>query len=235
MIGGPEVIDDIELVLGIVHGVTRAVVSDSSTIPLWTRHRNREDVKEGGREAARRVLADFAHLDGLIPFNDETMLGTLEAIDEAKRGGEMKLVSRNGSPQAVAAIRAGRSHGTWISTLPRLAPPSANWSHACWLKESSLKGCWLCPPRTSRSRARTPIPTVRGRSVCRPRASPGRARVVNLFKGVSPSSFHFIKCSGIFAPQHLPPFVLRYPWKQRARKSWLFGQVDAVKGESRAP
>lgn len=112
VIGGPEVIDDIELVLGIVHGVQRSglrLVND----PFVDRHRNREDVKEGGRAAARRVLADFDHLDGLIPFNDETMLGTLEAIDEAKRSGEMKLVSRNGSPQAVAAIRAGRSHGTW--------------------------------------------------------------------------------------------------------------------------
>ncbi len=112
VIGGPEVIDDIELVLGIVHGVQRSglrLVND----PFVDRHRNREDVKEGGREAARRVLADFAHLDGLIPFNDETMLGTLEAIDEVGRGGEMKLVSRNGSPQAVAAVRAGRSHGTW--------------------------------------------------------------------------------------------------------------------------
>ena len=112
VIGGPEVIDDIELVLGIVHGVQRSglkLVND----PFVDRHRNREDVKEGGREAARRVLADFARLDGLIPFNDETMLGTLEAIDEAGRGGEMKLVSRNGSPQAVAAVRAGRSHGTW--------------------------------------------------------------------------------------------------------------------------
>src|SRR5262249_24778453 len=112
VIGGPEVIDDIELALGIVHGVQRSglrLVND----PFVDRHRNREDVKEGGRAAGRRVLADFAHLDGLIPFNDETMLGTLDAIDEAKRSGEMKLVSRNGSPQAVAAVRAGRSHGTW--------------------------------------------------------------------------------------------------------------------------
>jgi ABC-type sugar transport system substrate-binding protein len=112
VIGGPEVIDDIELVLGIVHGVRRSglrLVND----PFVDRHRNCEDVKEGGRAAARRVLDDFAHLDGLIPFNDETMLGTLEAIDEAKRSGEIKLVSRNGSPQAVAAVRAGRSHGTW--------------------------------------------------------------------------------------------------------------------------
>jgi ABC-type sugar transport system substrate-binding protein len=112
VIGGPEVIDDVELVLGIVHGVQRSglkLVND----PFVDRHRNREDVRESGRAAARRVLADFAHLDGLIPFNDETMLGTLDAIDEAKRSGEMKLVSRNGSPEAVAAVRAGRSHGTW--------------------------------------------------------------------------------------------------------------------------
>src|SRR6202008_2263704 len=68
VIGGPEVIDDVELVLGIVHGVQHSglrLVND----PFVDRHRNREDIKEGGREAARRVLADFAHLDGLIPFN----------------------------------------------------------------------------------------------------------------------------------------------------------------------
>jgi hypothetical protein len=123
------------------------------------------------------VLADFAHLDGLIPFNDETMLGTLEAIDEVKLGGEMKLVSRNGSPQAVAAIRAGRSHGTWISTLPGGAAVGG-WSHACWLRQR--KGCWLCPPRTSdHERERR----YRRSSVCRTRPQEGLE--VNLFKGVS--------------------------------------------------
>ena len=48
VIGGPEVIDDIELVLGIVHGIQRSglrLVND----PFVDRHRNREDVKEGGR------------------------------------------------------------------------------------------------------------------------------------------------------------------------------------------
>jgi len=112
VIGGPEVIDDIELVLGIVHGVQRSelkLVND----PFVDRYRNKEDVQAGGREAAYRVLADFPRLAGLIPFNDETMLGTLEAIDEAGRVGEMKLVSRNGSPKAVEAVVAGRSHGTW--------------------------------------------------------------------------------------------------------------------------
>lgn len=112
VIGGPEVIDDIELVLGIVHGVTRSGLTLLND-PFVARHRNLDDVAAGGYEAARRVLEDFPHLDGLIPFNDETMLGTLDAIAEAKREGEMKLVSRNGSPKAVEAIIAGRSHGTW--------------------------------------------------------------------------------------------------------------------------
>ena len=112
VIGGPEVIDDIELVLGIVHGVKQSGLTLLND-PFEPHYRNLEDVAEGGRTAARRVLADFGRLDGLIPFNDETMLGTLDAIEEAGRAGEMKLVSRNGSPKAVEAVVAGRSHGTW--------------------------------------------------------------------------------------------------------------------------
>ena len=112
IIGGPEVIDDIELVAGIVHGVRQSgftLVND----PFEERYRNLQDVAAGGREAAQRLLADFTALAGLIPFNDETMLGTLDAIEAAGRSGEMKMVSRNGSPKAVEAVRAGRSHGTW--------------------------------------------------------------------------------------------------------------------------
>ena len=112
IIGGPEVIDDIELVTGIVHGVRQSgftLVND----PFEERYRNLEDVAAGGREAARRLLVDFTGLAGLIPFNDETMLGTLDAIEAAGRSGEMKMVSRNGSPKAVEAVLAGKSHGTW--------------------------------------------------------------------------------------------------------------------------
>ncbi len=112
VIGGPEVIDDIELVMGIVHGVRQSGLRLRND-PFEERYRNRDDVAEGGRAAAERVLSDFAHLDGLVPFNDETMLGTLEALREAGRLGEMKLVSRNGSPKAVDAVVAGESHGTW--------------------------------------------------------------------------------------------------------------------------
>ena len=112
IIGGPEVIDDIELVTGIVHGVRQSgltLVND----PFAERYRNLQDVAAGGREAAQRLLADFTDLAGLIPFNDETMLGTLDAVEAVGRSGEMKMVSRNGSPKAVEAVLAGRSHGTW--------------------------------------------------------------------------------------------------------------------------
>ena len=112
VIGGPEVIDDIELVMGIVHGVKHSGLTLMND-PFEARYRNLEDVAESGRQAARRLLADFSSLAGLIPFNDETLLGTLDAIEEAGRAGEMKMVSRNGSPKAVAAVVAGRSHGTW--------------------------------------------------------------------------------------------------------------------------
>jgi ABC-type sugar transport system substrate-binding protein len=145
VIGGPEVVDDIELVLGIVHGVQRSgltLVND----PFAERHRNRDDVKEAGRAAARRVLADFAHLDGLIPFNDETMLGTLEAIDDAKRSGEMKLVSRNGSPQAVAAVRAGRSHGTWDIELTDIGSAIGELIAGVCIRRQKLEGTLALAP-----------------------------------------------------------------------------------------
>ena len=112
IVGGPEVNDDIELVLGITHGVKQSGLTLLND-PFEERYRNLQDVAEGGREAARRLLADFADLAGLIPFNDETMLGTLDAIEKAGRSGEMKMVSRNGSPKAVETVKAGKSHGTW--------------------------------------------------------------------------------------------------------------------------
>jgi ABC-type sugar transport system substrate-binding protein len=112
IIGGPEVIDDTELVTGLVHGVTGAglqLVND----PWSPRYRNATDVAAGGKETALSVLSDFPRVDGLIPFNDETMLGTVEALRELGRLGEPKMVSRNGSPGAVQAVLDGVTHGTW--------------------------------------------------------------------------------------------------------------------------
>jgi ABC-type sugar transport system substrate-binding protein len=119
VIGGPKIVDDEELLAGIVHGVVHShleLVYD----PTLDHHRNQTDVRDGGRETALRLLADFPRLDGLIPFNDETMLGTLDALEETGRAGEMLLVSRNGSPKAVQAVREGRSLGTWDIDCPAI-------------------------------------------------------------------------------------------------------------------
>jgi len=117
VIGGPDVVDDIELLLGIKHGLDVSplrLVND----PFDPRYKNDSDVAEGGREKALNLLADFDHLDGLVPYNDETMLGTLEALRETDRLGEMKMVSRNGTPKAVEAIRQGLHHGSWDLDCP---------------------------------------------------------------------------------------------------------------------
>jgi ABC-type sugar transport system substrate-binding protein len=117
VVGGPDVVDDIELMLGITHGVQWAglrLVND----PEDPRYKNTTDVAEGGREKTANILADFPRLDGLIPYNDETMLGAVQALEEAGRLGEVTMVSRNGTPKAVDLIRRGVHHGTWDPDIP---------------------------------------------------------------------------------------------------------------------
>jgi ABC-type sugar transport system substrate-binding protein len=114
--GGPKIIDDDELVAGIVNGVDRSGLHRVND-PTEDRYRNETDLRPGGRETALRILSDFPHLDGMVPFNDETMLGTLDALAETARQG-IKVVSRNGTPKAVQAVRDGRSEGTWDINAP---------------------------------------------------------------------------------------------------------------------
>lgn len=118
VIGGPEISDDDELVAGYLHAFARShlrLLND----PTLERHRNLTDVAPGGREAALRLLMDLPErMDGLIAYNDETMLGTLQALEEVGRLGEMVVVSRNGTPDAVREITLGRAHGTWDPDAP---------------------------------------------------------------------------------------------------------------------
>ena len=112
VIGGPGSVDDDELILGLQRGLHLTglhLVND----PEDPRYRNVSDVAEGGRLKALNVLADFPRLDGLVPYNDETMLGAVEALRETGRLGEVAMVSRNGTPAAVQAVRDGLSAGTW--------------------------------------------------------------------------------------------------------------------------
>jgi ABC-type sugar transport system substrate-binding protein len=112
VVGGPDVVDDIELLLGIRHGLDASglvTVND----PEDPRYKNTTDVASGGKEKTANLLADFDHLDGLVPFNDETLLGAVEALREAGRLGEVKMVSRNGTPAAIELVKAGIHGGTW--------------------------------------------------------------------------------------------------------------------------
>lgn len=116
VVGGPKILDDDELVAGVVVGVDRSGLTRVND-PTMDRYRNESDLRPGGRDTALRILGDFPDLAGMVPFNDETMLGTLDALAETGRGG-MKVASRNGTTKAVEAVRAGLSEGTWDIDAP---------------------------------------------------------------------------------------------------------------------
>ena len=125
VVGGPDVVDDIELLLGLRHGLEISGLTRVND-PEDPRYKNTTDVASGGREKTANLLADFASLDALIPFNDETLLGAVEALREAGRLGEVKMVSRNGTPAAVELVRAGIHHGTWDIDPPGIGQTIAD-------------------------------------------------------------------------------------------------------------
>jgi ABC-type sugar transport system substrate-binding protein len=125
VVGGPDVVDDIELLLGIGHGLVAAGLTRVND-PEDPRYKNTTDVAAGGREKTANLLADFDRLDGLVPFNDETMLGAVDALRAVGRLGEVKMVSRNGTPAAVELVRAGIHHGTWDIDPPGIGQAVAD-------------------------------------------------------------------------------------------------------------
>lgn len=111
VIGGPDSVDDVEECVGIIHGakvVGLNVVND----PYDPRYDNVSDVAEMGRDVTFNILDDFPQIKGLLPYNDETAHGSIEALRERGLLGKIKLVSRNGTPKAVEAVRKGWSNGT---------------------------------------------------------------------------------------------------------------------------
>ncbi|HEX9624579.1 MAG TPA: substrate-binding domain-containing protein [Streptosporangiaceae bacterium] len=125
VVGGPDVVDDIELLLGIRHGLDASglvTVND----PEEPRYKNTTDVASGGKEKTANLLADFDRLDGLVPFNDETLLGAVEALRETGRLGEVTMVSRNGTPAAIELLKAGIHGGTWDIDPPGIGATIAD-------------------------------------------------------------------------------------------------------------
>lgn len=63
-----------------------------------------------GREAALGLLARHARLDAILSANDLMAMGALEAFEATGR--HMPMGSINGTPDAIAAVRAGRLSAT---------------------------------------------------------------------------------------------------------------------------
>src|SRR5260370_16083195 len=124
VVGGPDVVDDIELMLGLLHGIEISGLTRVND-PEDPKYKNTTDVASGGKEKTANLLGDFDKLDALVPVNDETMLGAVQALREAGRLGEVKMVSRNGTPAAVELVRAGVHHGTWDIDPPGIRPAAA--------------------------------------------------------------------------------------------------------------
>jgi ABC-type sugar transport system substrate-binding protein len=112
VVSGPGTADDEELVLGIVHGLASHGLTRVND-PDDPRYKNAADVRSGGKDKTANLLADFAELDAIVPYNDETALGAIDALREAGRLGAVKIVSRNGSPRVVQLVAEGVHHGTW--------------------------------------------------------------------------------------------------------------------------
>jgi ABC-type sugar transport system substrate-binding protein len=143
VVGGPDVVDDIELMIGLLHGIKISGLTRVND-PEHPRYKNTTDVASGGKEKTANLLADFGSLDALIPFNDETMLGAVEALREAGRLGEVKMVSRNGTPAAVELVRAGVHHGTWDIDPPGIGQTVAGLVVRLIAGHEDLRG--LCVP-----------------------------------------------------------------------------------------
>ena len=67
---------------------------------------------EGARPVMRDLLERFPELDAAFPVNDPSALGSISAIEAAGRGGQVTVVTVDGSREGAAAIRAGKLHSS---------------------------------------------------------------------------------------------------------------------------
>jgi ABC-type sugar transport system substrate-binding protein len=119
IIGGPKSVSDSEEVAGLVYGLKHSeciLVND----PEVEKFSNLSDNREGAHRPVAALMSEFPKLDGVVPYNDETMLGVVEYHSRRGLPITMKMVSRNGSPAAVLAVREGKTTGTWDIDPPRI-------------------------------------------------------------------------------------------------------------------
>lgn len=67
--------------------------------------RNLDDNAAGGQAVMQSILQRFPDVDGVFVYNDDSALGAIAAAKQA--GATVKFTSRNGTADAVAAVKAG--------------------------------------------------------------------------------------------------------------------------------
>lgn len=63
---------------------------------------------EGGRPVMRDLLGRFPEVNAVFAINDPSALGAISALESAGRLQDVTVVTVDGSPEAVAAIKAGK-------------------------------------------------------------------------------------------------------------------------------
>ena len=119
ILGGPDILDDVELVRGAVFGARDSGL-DLVNDPFLPEYRNLDDVRGAGRRAAERLLDDFYPFAGWVVFNDETALDALAVLEERGDAAKLFTVSRNGSPEIVEQLERGKTHATFDYGLPEI-------------------------------------------------------------------------------------------------------------------
>ena len=67
---------------------------------------------EGTLPVMRDLLGRYPGLNAVFPVNDPSALGAISALESAGRLKDVTVVTVDGSPEGIAAIRAGRLHST---------------------------------------------------------------------------------------------------------------------------
>ncbi|MEL7354308.1 MAG: substrate-binding domain-containing protein [Cyanobacteria bacterium P01_A01_bin.116] len=144
IIGGPPILDDDEMVEGLLAGAKRCKFNllNNPHDPVC---RNMADVAGAGADAVCHVLDTYTELDALIVFNDETLIDVLPLLKEQGLLGTLPVVSRNGSPAAVAAVKRGDSLATYDYGLPEMGLAAGNVFKDIFLNGSGLEDEIVCP------------------------------------------------------------------------------------------
>lgn len=120
IVGGPNVLTDAEELAGLVFALERSGTHSLANDPFDPRYSNAKDDRSGAAIPVANLLDDHPDIAALVPYNDETMLGAIAYFRDSGRGLGLPMVSRNGTPEAIEAVRQGLTHGTWDLDVPNI-------------------------------------------------------------------------------------------------------------------